>query len=57
MTGVKASPREHLADQVHPLARDLAAMRELLHLALGWLHEVTRQLGRFREPHHQLRNE
>ena len=48
---------EHFADQEHALARDLAAMRELLHLALGRLHEVTRQLDRLQEQHHQLRDE
>ena len=48
---------EHLADQEHALARNLAAMRELLHLVLAQLHEVTRQLERLREQHYQLRDE
>ena len=48
---------EHFADQEYALARDLAALREVLHLALAQLHEVTRQLDRFREQHHQLRHE
>ncbi len=48
---------EYLADQERALARDLASTRELLHLALGHLHEVTRELGRLRERHYRLHDE
>ena len=48
---------ERLADQEYALARDLAANRELLHLALVQLHQVGRELGHLREQHGQLRDE
>ena len=48
---------EHLADQEHTLAHDLAAVRELLHLALEQLHETGRHCDRLREQHRQLRDE
>ncbi len=48
---------EHLADQEHTLARNLAAVRALLHLALARLHEVGRQLDRLKKQHYKLRDE
>ena len=64
MTCEESSPRdyrgrviEHLADQEHALARDLGALRELLHLALGRLHQMGKQLDRLREQHHRLHDE
>ncbi len=48
---------EHFADQEYALARHLAAVRELLHLALARLHEITAQFDRFKEQHHRLLDE
>ena len=44
------------ADSEHCLARDLAGVRQLLHLALEQLHERGRQLDRLREQHRRLRD-
>ena len=46
-----------LADTEHALARDLAAYRELLHVALTLLHERGAELGRLRRYNRQLRDE
>lgn len=46
-----------LVDSEHQLARDLAAVRKLLHLTLGLLHESGRKVSRLREQHRQLLDE
>ena len=60
-TGVFCSDRDRLvselADSEYRLARELAATRELLHIALEQLHEKERQLARVREKHRRLRDE
>ena len=48
---------ETLADSEHALARDLAAHREMLHVALTLLHERGCELGRLRDAHHRLHGE
>lgn len=44
-------------DQEYRLARDLAAVRQLLHLTLGLFHERERELERMRDAHSRLRAE
>jgi|TARA_B100002003_G_scaffold25033_1_gene20700 hypothetical protein len=46
-----------LADAEHTLARELASVRQLYHLALAQLHEQGGQLDRLREQHRRLREE
>jgi hypothetical protein len=46
-----------LADNEQRLARDLAAVRELLHLTLGLLHAEQKQHERVREQHRRLLGE
>ena len=46
-----------LVDNEHYLARVLASVRQLLHLALEQAHEKGRQLERLREQHRSLRDE
>ncbi len=48
---------ETLADSEHALARDLAAHREMLHVALTLLHERGVELGRLRRDNRRLRDE
>ena len=48
---------EELAASEHWLARDLAGVRELLHIALGQLQGVTYQRDRLREQQRRLRAE
>ena len=45
------------ADSELQLARQLAAYREVLSVALAQLHEVGRQLDRLKEQHYKLRDE
>lgn len=46
-----------LTEQEHHIARELASVRQLLHLALEQAHEKGRQLERLRARHHRLRDE
>ena len=46
---------EPITDQERARDRDLAATRELLHLALSRLHEVDRQFDQLRKRYHRLR--
>ena len=55
--GDRDSLISEFADQEHTLARELAAVRELLHLTLGQLHEQGRRHERLREQHRRLRDE
>ena len=48
---------ESLSDSEDALARDLAAHRKMLQIALTLLHEVTCELGRLRDAHRRLRDE
>jgi len=48
---------ESFADSEYALARDLAACREALHVAVEQLHEVTCQHDRLREDNRRLRDE
>jgi hypothetical protein len=48
---------ELFAESEHALARELAAVRNLYHLALEQLHQRGRHLDRLREQHGQLRGE
>ena len=45
------------ADQEHRLARELASVRQLLHLTLAQLHEQVRKFDRHLEQHRRLRAE
>ena len=45
------------ADSEYRLARELASVRQLLHITLGQSHEQGRQLDRLREQHRRLRDE
>ena len=46
-----------LADNEDRLARDLAGVRELLHLSLGQMHERECEVKRLHETHNRLRAE
>ena len=46
-----------LADSEYRLARDLAGVRELLHLSLGQMHERECERKRLHETHNRLRAE
>ena len=46
---------ESLGDSEYALARDLAACREVLHVAVEQLHEVTCQRDRLRKDNRRLR--
>ena len=46
-----------LADQEYRLARQLAAYRQMLSVALGQLHERGNQLKRLRQQHRELQRE
>ena len=46
-----------LADSEYQLARELASVRHLLHLALQELHERGRQYDRLRDQHRRLSDE
>ena len=48
---------ESFADSEYALARDLAAHRQMLHVALTLLHEWGTELGRLRRNNRQLRDE
>ena len=48
---------EELADSEHRLARELASVRELLHVAVAQLREQDCQRRRRDEQHAHLRNE
>ncbi len=48
---------ETLADSEYTLARECAGLREVLHVAIEQLREVTGQLERLREQHRHLRDE
>ena len=45
------------ADSEHCLARDLAGVRQLLHLALGQSHKWAHRHTRLQEQHRRLRDE
>ena len=55
------SDREQLigefAESEHRLARELAAVRELLHITLAELHETVRKFDRHLDQHRDLRAE
>ena len=48
---------EPLVDAEHVLARNLAAYREVMHVALEQLHGLTRERDRLREDNRRLRDE
>lgn len=58
---MKADARDRiitvLADSEYRLARDLAGVRELLHLSLGQMHERECERKRLHETHNRLRAE
>ena len=58
---MKADARDRmiavLADNEYRLARDLAGVRELLHLSLGQMHERECERKRLHETHNRLRAE
>ena len=48
---------ETLVDAEHVLARNLAAYREVMHVALEQLHGLTRERDRLREDNRRLRDD
>ena len=57
LCGDRAILISELVDSEYQLARELAAVRQLLHIALGQLHEQGLRHDRLRDQHQRVRDE